>query len=211
MTDFGSSLTTVRMMLPLIMLVSLLRVTWGEEAEEADWESSRLGPDPGEDGPTSAEIYKRLYNFGLGKRAYSYVSEYKRLPVYNFGLGKRSPRHYNFGLGKRADQYDEMLDDSYQTADLVKRIRPYNFGLGKRSPRQYNFGLGKRNKMYSFGLGKRAGLGSDDYDQLDLDAYPYPPLPARPERSLHYNFGLGKRDPAPAKPQGPPASKESAQ
>lgn len=29
------------------------------------------------------------YDFGLGKRAYSYVSEYKRLPVYNFGLGKR--------------------------------------------------------------------------------------------------------------------------
>lgn len=47
---------------------------------------------------------KRLYDFGLGKRAaYSYVSEYKRLPVYNFGLGKRDPNHrmYSFGLGKR--------------------------------------------------------------------------------------------------------------
>lgn len=47
---------------------------------------------------------KRLYDFGLGKRAaYSYVSEYKRLPVYNFGLGKRdaNQRMYSFGLGKR--------------------------------------------------------------------------------------------------------------
>lgn len=47
---------------------------------------------------------KRMYDFGLGKRAaYSYVSEYKRLPVYNFGLGKRDGGHrmYSFGLGKR--------------------------------------------------------------------------------------------------------------
>lgn len=44
------------------------------------------------------------HDLGLGKRAaYSYVSEYKRLPVYNFGLGKRDGGHrmYSFGLGKR--------------------------------------------------------------------------------------------------------------
>ena len=58
------------------------------------------------------ELVKRLYDFGLGKRAYSYVSEFKRLPVYNFGLGKRN-KMYGFGLGKRDG-------------------RMYSFGLGKR-------------------------------------------------------------------------------
>lgn len=51
--------------------------------------------DPGEGPALSHEEHATMdkrsphYNFGLGKRAYSYVSEYKRLPVYNFGLGKR--------------------------------------------------------------------------------------------------------------------------
>lgn len=39
---------------------------------------------PDHDPPTGARA-----DIDMGKRAYSYVSEYKRLPVYNFGLGKR--------------------------------------------------------------------------------------------------------------------------
>lgn len=67
-------------------------------------------------------IQKRApsYDFGLGKkRAYTYVSEYKRLPVYNFGLGKRSPA-YEFGLGKRLHPFEE--DD----VDLEEEDAPWN-------------------------------------------------------------------------------------
>ena len=154
------------------------------------------------------EFVKRLYDFGLGKRAYSYVSEYKRLPVYNFGLGKRNKmygfglgkrdgRMYSFGLGKRDYDYygeededdqqssgDDDIDDS-QVGDLVdKRDRLYSFGLGKRA-RPYSFGLGKRGpsgvqRLYGFGLGKRGG-----------SLYSFG-LGKRGEGRL-YAFGLGKR------------------
>ncbi|XP_014259755.1 allatostatins [Cimex lectularius] len=166
------------------------------------------------------DICKRLYDFGLGKRAaYSYVSEYKRLPVYNFGLGKRAAgeKTYSFGLGKRDYDMDEEYDDEMRD-DFNKRGRQYAFGLGKRLPKQYSFGLGKRpeGKMYSFGLGKRSQMAeSDDYDSIengrgmeekrtksgkdlrymfgigkrDVDEDER----ARQERSMHYNFGLGKR------------------
>ena len=154
------------------------------------------------------EFVKRLYDFGLGKRAYSYVSEYKRLPVYNFGLGKRSKmygfglgkrdgRMYSFGLGKRDYDYygeededdqhasgDEDIEES-DVGDLVdKRDRLYSFGLGKRA-RPYSFGLGKRSpsgvqRLYGFGLGKRGG-----------NLYSFG-LGKRGEGRL-YSFGLGKR------------------
>ncbi len=108
---------------------------------------------------------KRIYNFGLGKRAYSYVSEYKRLPVYNFGLGKRSESRnlYSLAAGKLDDSDESSLED----LGAEKRGKAYDFGLGKRlTPAGYNFGLGKKaSPQYSFGLGKRLG----------------------------YNFGLGKR------------------
>lgn len=135
-----------------------------------------------------------------GKRAaYSYVSEYKRLPVYNFGLGKRADgdkripgQMYSFGLGKR--DYDSQED--YEEADLKeeygKRVKQYDFGLGKRAG-PYSFGLGKRlspyspqplqqsaldkripgQNLYSFGLGKREIV--------------------EPKRVHRYSFGLGKR------------------
>ncbi|XP_076293941.1 allatostatin A [Lasioglossum baleicum] len=131
------------------------------------------------------------------KRAYTYVSEYKRLPVYNFGIGKR---------------WSDNSDD--------KRGRQYSFGLGKRT-RQYSFGLGKRNENqdyplrmnldyipvesafhsqenlddvfegkraiqpYSFGLGKRAARASGDTSGKGT----------RPGDlfSQRYHFGLGKR------------------
>lgn len=37
----------------------------------------------------SQAISDLVYDEPAEKRAYTYVSEYKRLPVYNFGLGKR--------------------------------------------------------------------------------------------------------------------------
>nr|QMS54679.1 allatostatin A [Grapholita molesta] len=157
------------------------------------------------------------YNFGLGKRAYSYVSEYKRLPVYNFGLGKRS-RPYSFGLGKRSiseeDQDEELtndieqvamdreLFDQYEDAPVYeeKRARPYSFGLGKRftddlsedKRKMYDFGLGKRLPLYNFGLGKRArqydfGLGKRYSGKFNFGL-------GKRERDMHrFNFGLGKR------------------
>ncbi|XP_075982004.1 allatostatin A [Anticarsia gemmatalis] len=157
------------------------------------------------------------YDFGLGKRAYSYVSEYKRLPVYNFGLGKRS-RPYSFGLGKRSVDEDQSEDevvndmdqaalaelfDQYDDAGFeTKRARPYSFGLGKRfaedetseekRARMYDFGLGKRLPMYNFGLGKRArnynfGLGKRLSSKFNFGL-------GKRERDMHrFSFGLGKR------------------
>lgn len=155
------------------------------------------------------DFVKRLYDFGLGKRAYSYVSEYKRLPVYNFGLGKRS-KMYGFGLGKRAatdgrlysfglgkrdyddyiQDYEDLIDDDEDLEDsdvdlMEKRERLYSFGLGKRA-KPYSFGLGKRSpssgvqRLYGFGLGKRGG-----------SLYNFG-LGKRGEGRL-YSFGLGKR------------------
>ena len=121
------------------------------------------------------EDEKRLYDFGIGKRAYTYVSQYKRLPVYNFGLGKRAAdakNMYSFGLGKRdATHYENsQAEEAADELDVEKRARGgYDFGLGKRvaGSYNYNFGLGKKAiPQYSFGLGKRLG---------------------------YYNFGLGKR------------------
>ncbi|XP_013171749.1 PREDICTED: helicostatins [Papilio xuthus] len=154
----------------------------------------------------SAPLEKRSprYDFGLGKRAYSYVSEYKRLPVYNFGLGKRS-RLYSFGLGKRSVDEDQSSEefvsdmDQAQAPEIfeqyddpavyeIKRARPYSFGLGKRlaedeeneekRARMYDFGLGKRPQLYSFGLGKRAR------------SYNF----GLGKRLSKFNFGLGKRE-----------------
>ena len=158
---------------------------------------------------TELDFVKRLYDFGLGKRAYSYVSEYKRLPVYNFGLGKRS-KIYGFGLGKRAgadrrlysfglgkrdyDDYiqedEDLTDDEEDLEDAdvdlpEKRERLYSFGLGKRA-KPYSFGLGKRSpssgiqQLYGFGLGKRGG-----------SLYSFG-LGKRGEGRL-FSFGLGKR------------------
>lgn len=154
------------------------------------------------------DLIKRLYDFGLGKRAYSYVSEYKRLPVYNFGLGKRSKmygfglekragadgRLYSFGLGKRDYedyvQEDEPEDEDEEIEDpdvdfMDKRERLYSFGLGKRA-RPYSFGIGKRSpssgiqRLYGFGLGKRGG-----------SLYSFG-LGKRADGRL-FSFGLGKR------------------
>uniref|UniRef100_C0HKR2 Allatostatin-A n=1 Tax=Agrotis ipsilon TaxID=56364 RepID=ALLA_AGRIP len=160
------------------------------------------------------------YDFGLGKRAYSYVSEYKRLPVYNFGLGKRS-RPYSFGLGKRSVDEDQTNDDQqqimnndldqaalaeffdqYDDAGYEKRARPYSFGLGKRfadddtseekRARAYDFGLGKRLPLYNFGLGKRARSYNFGLGKRLASKFNFG-LGKR-ERDMHrFSFGLGKR------------------
>ncbi|XP_013199325.1 allatostatin-A [Amyelois transitella] len=171
------------------------------------------------DNEHTAALEKRSphYDFGLGKRAYSYVSEYKRLPVYNFGLGKRS-RPYSFGLGKRSvsdDEHTNGISNDVDTAAIAeflnqyddesgydeKRARPYSFGLGKRfaddetseeKRRMYDFGLGKRLPMYNFGLGKRArsynfGLGKRLSSKFNFGL-------GKRERDMHrFSFGLGKR------------------
>lgn len=114
---------------------------------------------------------KRIYNFGLGKRAYSYVSEYKRLPVYNFGLGKRveARNMYSFGLGKRNENADAKSNNIHYFSTANKRGKNYNFGLGKRFHHtDYNFSLHQavpqslfgsetQQKNHNFGLEKRQG------------------------------------------------------
>ncbi|XP_021942152.1 allatostatins-like, partial [Zootermopsis nevadensis] len=226
MLGLQSSLGSLKMTLFSVLLLHLTVLVLGtasapsethETAEESSPVSAGgMGLVPQLEDSSSAEnaeldFVKRLYDFGLGKRAYSYVSEYKRLPVYNFGLGKRSKmysfglgkrsgtegRLYSFGLGKRDyDDYAEENEDEDQTngdeefedsdLDLMeKRERLYSFGLGKRA-RPYSFGLGKRSpssgiqRLYGFGLGKRGG-----------SLYSFG-LGKRADGRL-YSFGLGKR------------------
>ncbi|XP_047347594.1 allatostatins [Vespa velutina] len=155
----------------------------------------------------SQAISDLVYDEPAEKRAYTYVSEYKRLPVYNFGLGKRwadandgkRGRPFSFGLGKR--------------------IRPYSFGLGKRNDNQFEYQPLRKsldyfpveayeryltrdndddqlldyiqekrgNRLYSFGLGKR------DWDlQTAEDSMPTGKRP-NDVTGQRYTFGLGKR------------------
>nr|AXY04232.1 allatostatin A [Spodoptera exigua] len=177
------------------------------------------GTEPHSDHVAPLEKRSPHYDFGLGKRAYSYVSEYKRLPVYNFGLGKRS-RPYSFGLGKRSVDEDQSSESQPLTSDLdqaalaeffdqyddagyeAKRARPYSFGLGKRfvddetseekRARAYDFGLGKRLPMYNFGLGKRARSYNFGLGKRLSSKFNFG-LGKR-ERDMHrFSFGLGKR------------------
>ncbi|XP_015513309.2 uncharacterized protein LOC107219565 [Neodiprion lecontei] len=139
---------------------------------------------------------------GPEKRVYSYVSEYKRLPIYNFGLGKRwstsgvvpedkRARLYSFGLGKRA--------------------RPYSFGLGKRGESYGNqvrmeddyeeelrepldeFLQDKRSRLYSFGLGKRTAGAEERGDFGQRFNFGLGKRPSEAEFGRRYKFGLGKR------------------
>ncbi|XP_017893167.1 allatostatins [Ceratina calcarata] len=123
------------------------------------------------------------------KKAYTYVSEYKRLPVYNFGIGKRfydggdnkRGREYSFGLGKRTRQYNFGLGKRSDNADYPVLL---NFDYPADVPLQENdFFEEKRDRQpYSFGLGKRAvhySSGQSGKRVSDL--------------SQRYHFGLGKR------------------
>lgn len=72
----------------IILLVVGAAVCLPEVPQNDQTHQDPLSSDPLSD-PLALEKRSPHYDFGLGKRAYSYVSEYKRLPVYNFGLGKR--------------------------------------------------------------------------------------------------------------------------
>lgn len=133
----------------------------------------------------------RLYSFGLGKRDFYELEDDiddlesndkgKRMKPYGFGLGKRvAPSPYNFGLGKRRDG------------------KLYSFGLGKRSYPSYDYenylsdddyypDEKRSGHRFSFGLGKR------DINKDLLDLIRKEELSGRSARSMHYNFGLGKR------------------
>lgn len=120
-----------------------------------------------EEAPSSSlHIPNNLYSERPNeKRAYAYVSEYKRLPVYNFGLGKRW-----------ADNNDD------------KRSRQFSFGIGKR-PRDYRFGIGKRNGYNSLDLDNFSIDNMDGYRARDdnLDEL------MENKRNYPFNFGIGKR------------------
>ncbi|CAK9811292.1 unnamed protein product [Anthophora plagiata] len=133
------------------------------------------------------------------KRAYTYVSEYKRLPVYNFGIGKRwadsnddkRGRPYSFGLGKRVRQYSFGLGKRNDNTDYPVRLNLDYFPVDnlafhsqenfddvleeKRGRQPYSFGLGKR--AVHFNAGQQMGSGKRPNDVL----------------SQRYHFGLGKR------------------
>ncbi|XP_076249164.1 allatostatin A [Calliopsis andreniformis] len=133
------------------------------------------------------------------KRAYTYVSEYKRLPVYNFGIGKRwadnsddkRSRQYSFGLGKRLKQYSFGLGKRSESPDYPLRMNLDYVPVGslsfhsqenlddlleeKRGRQPYSFGLGKRAVHMS--TSESAGNGKRPTDFF----------------SQRYHFGLGKR------------------
>lgn len=132
------------------------------------------------------DYLRRFYDLSPPvKRAYSYVSEFKRLPVYNFGLGKRSDpagnRLYSFGLGKRQ-----------------KSSKQYSFGLGKRPNGLYSFGLGKRSMDYpeenEETIEQEEEEEPESEDNIDTDLEDMD----MEKRTRAYSFGLGKRF-----PQGP--------
>ncbi|XP_033217939.1 allatostatins isoform X2 [Belonocnema kinseyi] len=94
----------------------------------------------------------------LPQKRYTYVSEYKRLPVYNFGIGKRA-RPYEFGAGRRSKAYsfgvgkrfnydeqhlDYVSDAAYNSnpRDLVDNQSKYKRGPSQR----FSFGVGKRGR-----------------------------------------------------------------
>lgn len=132
------------------------------------------------------------------KRAYTYVSEYKRLPVYNFGIGKRWAdnsddkrgrpysfglgkrlKQYSFGLGKRSDtDYPMRLNFDYLPVDgltLHSQENVDDFLEEKRNRQPYSFGLGKRGVHYASGQSVATGKRPNDVF------------------SQRYHFGLGKR------------------
>ena len=111
---------------PIVAVLVWATTASGAAAQAAQAGAPAMRPAPATH--VGADTFKRLYDFGLGKRA-SYVAEYKRLPMYNFGIGKRAggatgagpgalrpmgaapPGMYAFGLGKRADEDPDMDDD----------------------------------------------------------------------------------------------------
>ncbi|KAL7303186.1 hypothetical protein TKK_0004389 [Trichogramma kaykai] len=151
------------------------------------------------------------------KRAFTYRTEFKRLPLYQFGLGKRS-RSYAFGLGKRGKQYAFGLgkrsnngnaaseyEQQQQQQQLLQRLRPdqmqaaldylssnedayYDRSDSSSLGQSSDNWLDKRSVgAYNFGLGKRSPGSYYEPDEQRLL------LPVKQLRNNKYVFGLGKR------------------
>ncbi|XP_012227147.1 allatostatin A [Linepithema humile] len=128
-----------------------------------------------EEAPSSSLHIPRLnpllnnleYEEPAEKRAYAYVSEYKRLPVYNFGIGKR------------------WIDNNED-----KRTRQFSFGIGKRL-RDYRFGIGKRNNGYNLlDLDYFSADNMDGYHSREDNSDDF----MENKRGNHpFGFGIGKR------------------
>nr|AKN21241.1 allatostatin-A precursor [Locusta migratoria] len=182
----------------------------GEAAAASPHDASSVAAAAPLDDDGEYDLYKRLYDFGVGKRAYTYVSEYKRLPVYNFGLGKRAtganalysfglgkrgPRTYSFGLGKRGDDepgdyseqelYPELDGDGADglPVGLEADERELPEAADEEAPGVFTDLVDKRGRFYSFGLGKRVRPYSFGLGKR-----------AGPATSRLYSFGLGKRE-----------------
>ncbi|XP_014222543.1 allatostatins [Trichogramma pretiosum] len=139
------------------------------------------------------------------KRAFTYRTEFKRLPLYQFGLGKRS-RSYAFGLGKRGKQYAfglgkrsnvNSMSEYEQQQQLLQRLRPdqmqaaLDYLSSSNEDANYDksdYWLEKRSAgAYNFGLGKRSPGSYYEPDEQRLL------LPVKQLRNNKYVFGLGKR------------------
>lgn len=92
---------------------------------------------------------------------------------YAFGLGKKD-KVYSFGLGKR---YNYISDDDADKPEFD------DFEEEKRG--KYTDG-----QKFSFGLGKQ----EDNNDEITEPSDENESLPERQVRSLHYDYGLGKRN-----------------
>ncbi|XP_043267295.1 allatostatin A [Venturia canescens] len=117
------------------------------------------------------------------KKAYSYVSEYKRLPVYNFGIGKRwavngvkGAQPYSFGFGKRSTStnlypmrigMDYVPSDQYKSYmnDLVSKNVRDNTKRGEQY-RHYDFGVGKRSINSEFNDERNMQYNHEDIDEM---------------------------------------------
>ncbi|OXU25611.1 hypothetical protein TSAR_012395, partial [Trichomalopsis sarcophagae] len=174
----SSNLSGTAMSLTIFCVLSILggtSVAMDEQPSASSSSGVSSSSSSSSHGPHFSQLVDPRDQIVGGKRAYTYRSEYKRLPIYQFGLGKR------------------WVDD--------KRSQPFSFGLGKRT-RPYSFGLGKRSS-YSEDDGSRYGLGlsyliqpSDLYEQLaQRDALEnYLQQQQAIKRTGGFNFGLGKRD-----------------
>lgn len=169
-------------------LLTAVRPSWTMKETPS---SAPLHPSSGlslQDGDSDAEPEVLELQGVPDKRAYTYVSEYKRLPIYNFGLGKR----WDSGSNLDEEKVRSLWCGSPGGCNrLFQRARLYSFGLGKRA-RPYNFGLGKRGEVSSSEDQGFPFHGPEDYvDLLSRD----PLDDILEKRSRPYSFGLGKRTP----------------
>ncbi|XP_043468696.1 allatostatins [Leptopilina heterotoma] len=118
----------------------------------------------------------------LPMKRYTYVSEYKRLPLYNFGIGKRS-RPYEFGVGRRSKtygfgvgkrfNYDDQSMDYLSDASYDPSLNDFEDGQPqyKRSPQRFSFGVGKRSSESSYPESLVNNIKKEKNNTHDLNLY----------------------------------------